>query len=176
MPTKRDIELWPLPVELIRRLIHESGPIEFRGSEVAASLADFFRSPDVSAAFRESLGDATGTDPWRWGFLVHSLAANCFLGTAGFKGPPAGQGQVEIAYAIVPEYQGLGHATSAVERLLEFARKDGRVERVIAHTLPKLGPSHRVLQKMGFTESGRFEDEDDGEVLRWERLLVPPGD
>lgn len=171
MTVNQEIKLWPLPVEIIRQLIDDTRSTRIDGSEVVASLSDFFRSPDVSAAFLESLQNECGTDPWRWGFLVYSPTAACYLGTAGFKGPPTETEQVEIAYAIAPEHQGQGFATIAVQLLLEFARADGRVEQVIAHTLPELGPSHRVLQKTGFTECGLLEDEDDGIVLRWEQRL-----
>jgi ribosomal-protein-alanine N-acetyltransferase len=73
------------------------------------------------------------------------------VGIAGYKGPPAEDGTVEVGYSIVPAHRRNGYAAEATAALVDaaFARPD--VRRVIAETLPELVPSIGVLEKLGFT-------------------------
>ena len=63
------------------------------------------------------------------------------VGSAGFKGPPAPDGIVEIAYGIAPDFQGMGYATETARALTAYAFESGQVRIVRAHTLPE--PTHR---------------------------------
>lgn len=90
------------------------------------------------------------------------------VGVAGFKGPPDGEGQVEIGYAVVPTYHRRGLASEAVEALVAYAADTDEVTRVVAHTLPHLTPSMGVLEKTGFVLDDAFDD--DG-VVRFVRVL-----
>jgi RimJ/RimL family protein N-acetyltransferase len=72
------------------------------------------------------------------------------------KGPPA-DGVVEIGYSVVPSRQHLGLATEASQALIEAAWERG-CQAVIAHTLPQLKPSLRLLRKLGFTCVGATKD------------------
>ena len=76
---------------------------------------------------------------------------------------------VEIAYGIVPGFQGRGYATQAALALVGFAFRTGRVRLVRAHTLPVPNASTRVLAKCGFKRTGEVVDPEDGLVWRWER-------
>lgn len=108
-------------------------------------------------------------DPWIHGFeLQHSSGGE--LGQCGFKGPPKGDGCVEIAYGISPEHQGKGYATEAAGALVRFAFRNSEVTSVLAHTLPEENASTRVLMKCGFTKKGDVIDPEDGLVWRWELL------
>ena len=91
------------------------------------------------------------------------------IGTAGFKGPPDRTGVVEIAYGIVPSFEGQGYATEAAAALVGFAFASDDVRLVCAHTLPASNASTRVLLKCGFRHTGTVFDPDDGPVWRWER-------
>jgi ribosomal-protein-alanine N-acetyltransferase len=105
--------------------------------------------------FGQSLGrirDAVAADPasTRWGtrlFVLHT--PHTLVGWGGFKGPPR-DGVVEVGYAIAPSWERRGIATAAVGELLSDAYAAPDVRSVIAHTLPELGPSVRVLGKSGF--------------------------
>ena len=88
---------------------------------------------------------------------------------ASFKGPPDGEGMVEIAYGVVPAYEGRGFATEAAAALTEYAFDSGDVRLVRAHTLPERNASTRVLEKNGFALVGEVVDPEDGPVWRWER-------
>jgi len=73
------------------------------------------------------------------------------IGTVGIKAPPK-DGRVDIGYSIVASQQRRGYATEATRRLVELAFEDPRVDRVVAETLPDLGPSIRVMEKCGFRQ------------------------
>jgi RimJ/RimL family protein N-acetyltransferase len=146
---------------------------EQSGLRAAAGLRDFFVSADVSPAWVEGLRAAKSADPWLQGFAVVHRASRSVIGSAGFKGPPDGEGTVELAYGIVPDYQGQGYATEAAAALVRFAFADGRVRLVRAHTLPANNASTRVLAKCHFKHVGEVVDPEDGLVWRWERTAAP---
>ena len=131
---------------------------------------------------------ATSADPWVHGFALvlrsdvfpsggsrsHVLHSNdAPVGTCGFKGPPADDGIVEIAYGVDPEHQGNGYATEAAEALTSHAFRTGAVRVVRAHTLPEANASTRVLTKCGFRRVGEVIDPEDGLVWRWENTGTP---
>jgi len=86
------------------------------------------------------------------------------IGAGGFKGAPRG-GAVEIGYSVVPSAQGLGLATEAAAGLVAWARTFPGVRKIVAHTLPELGASIRVLEKNGFKQRGK---PDEPEAIRFE--------
>jgi RimJ/RimL family protein N-acetyltransferase len=141
------------------------------GWHPANGLRDFYVSKEVSAQWLAQLRSATVGDPWTHGFGVVHVASGQVIGAAGFKGPPSADGAAEIAYGIVPEYQGRGYATEAAEALVEFASKSGCVRIACAHTLPQKNASTRVLAKCGFEFVGEVNDPEDGPVWRWEKVL-----
>ena len=90
------------------------------------------------------------------------------IGMVGFKGPPDADGMVEIAYGIVPQFEGRGFATEAAGAATEWAFDSG-VRTVRAHTKPEPNASTRVLSHCGFEFRGDAVDPADGPVWRWER-------
>lgn len=120
----------------------------------------------ISADWWAKFQQSAFQDPWVHGFNV-LLPDGTNVGMGSFKGPPI-EGVVEIAYAIVPEHQGLGYATAAARLLTEYAHRSGIVTKVIAHTLPGGAESQRVLEKAGFRKIGELVDPEDGPVWRFE--------
>jgi RimJ/RimL family protein N-acetyltransferase len=139
------------------------------GLPAAKGLADFIRSDDVSPAWLARLRTSSVPDAWVHGFAVVHREDRLVIGSAAFKGPPDEKGEVEIAYGIVPDYEGRGYATEAAAALAAFAFKSEDVKRVRAHTLPTPNASTRVLTKCGFKHTGEIVDPEDGLVWRWER-------
>jgi ribosomal-protein-alanine N-acetyltransferase len=123
----------------------------------------------LSAEWMAQLQASTSTDAWKHGFTLVHREGDMVVGLAGFKGPPAADGMVEIAYGVNPDHQGRGYATEAAEALVAFAFSSGRVRVVRAHTLPEPNASQRVLTKCGFRHVGEVIDPDDGLVWRWEK-------
>ncbi|MGK7877279.1 MAG: GNAT family N-acetyltransferase [Xenococcaceae cyanobacterium] len=74
-----------------------------------------------------------------------------FIGAVGFGGS---QDQPGIGYWIGRPYWGQGYATEAVSILLNHAKSLG-IHRLQAETFPNNPSSARVLEKLGFTMTGR---------------------
>jgi len=140
------------------------------GFTAAAGLREFFVSDDVSEKFLTSVRTLRSADPWRLGFAVVYPEIRSVIGSGGFKGPPDSAGMVEIAYGIVPEFQGRGYATEVARALVAYALESGLVRTVRAHTLPTPNASTKVLKKCGFEFIGEVIEPDDGRVWRWELL------
>ncbi len=139
------------------------------GLPAAEGLRAFIVSDEVSPAWLARLRASAAADPWVHGFAVVHRESRSVIGNVGFKGPPDEEGMVEIAYGIVPAFQGRGYATEASEAAVAFAFGNGRVRLVRAHTLPTPNASTRVLEKCEFEHTGEVVDPEDGVVWRWER-------
>lgn len=102
--------------------------------------------------------------PW---ICYMAVANGSVVGTCGFKSAPV-DGRVEIAYFTFPGYEGKGVATQMARMLLSIAR-DAQPQLVVAaQTLPERNPSHRVLEKLGFSRKGTLQHPEDGTVLEWQ--------
>jgi len=167
----KNLKLVPYAPEHLRALIQGSDLYEKSfGHRSAAGLREFFVSKDVSPDWLARLEVSTEADPWTHGFGLLHVASGTVIGAGGFKGPPGADGVVEIAYGVVPDYQGKGYATEAAQALVAYAFSSGRVRVVRAHTLPEPNASTRVLAKCGFRHIGEVVDPEDGLVWRWEKL------
>lgn len=139
------------------------------GLRAAEGLHRFFVSDQVSPQWLAELRNGGGPDPSRYGFFVIHRESQVVIGAAGFTGPPDASGTVEIAYGIVPGFEGKGYATEAAAALVQFASVREGVRRIRAHTLPAANASTRVLEKCGFRHTEAVQDPVDGLVWRWER-------
>ena len=124
---------------------------------------------ELSADWLARLRVSTSADPWTHGFSLVHRDTDTVVGTVGFKGPPAADGVVEIAYGVDSDHQGKGYATEAAEALVNYAFGSARVRVVRAHTLPRPNASTRVLTKCGFRHIGEVIDPEDGLLWRWEK-------
>ena len=164
------LRLIPYSPEHLLALIEGEERFEERsGWRAAEGLRAFFVSDEVSPAWLAQLRASAAADPWVHGFAVIHPESGSVIGSVGFKGPPDEGGVVEIAYGIVPAFQGRGYATEAAAAAVAFAFDSGCVDLVRAHTLPTPNASTRVLAKCGFERTGEVVDPEDGLVWRWER-------
>jgi RimJ/RimL family protein N-acetyltransferase len=165
------LTLLPCTPRHLLTLIEQPGRFEdVVGVRVAPGLLEFYTSGDVSPEWIASLRRSADADadPWQHGYFVVHREQRLVIGSAGFKGPPDGNGAVEIAYGIVPSFQGQGYATEAARALLEVALAADGVRSILAHTLPEPNASTRVLLRCGFRHVGTVVDPEDGPVWRWE--------
>ena len=153
MQTK-SLKLIPMTLEDVHAMIEAMSPSE---------------KAELSADWLARLHASTSADPWTHGFSMVHRETGIAIGKCGFKGPPAADGVVEIAYGVDPDHQGKGYATEAAEALVIYAFGDSRVRVVRAHTLPEANASTRVLTKCGFRYIGEVIDPEDGLVWRWEK-------
>ena len=104
----------------------------------------------------------------RWGpMVVIDARTGLIVGGVGFHAEPRADGTVEIGYAVAASVHGHGIATEAVRLLIATAAEQG-AHAAVAGTDSTNLPSQRVLEKNGFTMSGR-----DGDELRWLLRLAP---
>jgi RimJ/RimL family protein N-acetyltransferase len=171
-PETKNLRLVPHAPEHLRALIESSESYEQRsGMKPANGLRDFIVSDDVAPEWLAALESASGIDPWRYGFAVVHRESGLVIGNAGFTGPPNADGIFEIAYGIVPEYEGRGYATEAADALIAWATQNGQGKIARAHTLPLRNASCRVLEKCGFQHAGELTHPTDGLIWRWEKHL-----
>ena len=168
------LTLLPCTPEQLLALIERPEDFErLVGLSVADGLHGFDVSSDVSQEWLAMLRSSSRPDPWRHGFFVVHRDSRSVIGSAGFKGPPDPAGMVEIAYGIVPSFEGHGYATEAAAELVRFACASAGIRVVRAHTRPVANASTRVLAKCGFHQTGTVVDAEDGPVWRWERGPLP---
>lgn len=157
-----------LPRHLRALLRSERDFEDTAGLRVAAGIHE--QMLQASADFKQRVENGKQPDPWQFGFAVIHKNDNVLIGTGGFPGPPDSNGVAEIAYGIVPHYQGCGYATEAAKALIDFATRDPRVRTICAHTLAEINASTRVLEKCGLKKVGDAIDPENGlKVWRWEK-------
>ena len=87
------------------------------------------------------------------------------VGRAGFHAAPDAEGTVEVGYAIDPAYRRRGYARAALASMIERARADPRVVRVLASVSPDNVASLGPVAQFGFVRIGEQWDDEDG--LEW---------
>jgi ribosomal-protein-alanine N-acetyltransferase len=145
------------------------------GLPAAEGLGTFARAGDVSSVRLERTRASLAHDPWLHGFVVVERESQSAIGFLGFEGSSDIEGVVEIAYGIVPTFQGRGLATEALGIAVAFAFAHAAVGCLRAQTLPANAASGRVLAKGGFTYIGEVDDPEDGRVGRWELTRAAAG-
>ncbi|OAA50727.1 Acyl-CoA N-acyltransferase [Cordyceps fumosorosea ARSEF 2679] len=106
---------------------------------------------------------------WKMAGVITLLASNFTLegevDAGGPRGPEDPFRAVELGYLFMPEVWGKGVATESVRGVVDAYRRDVEPARrplcpreVQANVHVLNGASRRVLEKVGFTEVGRFED------------------
>jgi RimJ/RimL family protein N-acetyltransferase len=103
-------------------------------------------------AYHVSSPDCGGWTTWYF-LLRRPGRLPLVIGNGGFKGKRVAEGTCEVGYSVMESHQGHGYATEVVRALVAWAFDDPEVTRVVAHTLPALTASIRVLEKNGFTRS-----------------------
>jgi RimJ/RimL family protein N-acetyltransferase len=128
--------------------------LEARVHPAWAQEADY---QELMGSMAQRIEDDPGeTGWWSWYFVLRNrlTGGRVLIGNGGFKGPPDQEGSVEIGYSVLPPHRNKGYTTEAVQALVNWAFEHPEVTRVIAEARPGNSASVRVLQKVGFTESG----------------------
>jgi ribosomal-protein-alanine N-acetyltransferase len=101
-----------------------------------------------------------------WGlWLIMHTQERIVFGSAGFKGKPDEDGEIEIGYGISPNYRRQGYTFEAASALRDWAFAHPEVQRLNAECLPDNAGSARILQKLGMTNLGVR-----GGYIRWKLL------
>lgn len=92
--------------------------------------------------------------PWITNWQIILKERNLSIGSACFMNVPNQAGAVEIGYGIYPDFQNRGYMTEALDRICRWALTQSGVRAVAAESDPGNIPSHRVLEKCGFSAYG----------------------
>ena len=129
--------------------------------DVASGLDHFFLRVQL---------DRMRTNPEGRGWcarLMVDLEDGSLVGNCGFHGPPEDVGRAEIGYTVLEQHRRRGLATEAARALLDYAATHGAAQ-VFASAARDNVPSLRVIEKLGFHQTGTQIDEIDGEELVFE--------
>lgn len=82
--------------------------------------------------------------------------SNAYLGACGLN-PLPDDDEVEIYYTVLPEHQNKGLATEAVRALIDFVWNCTDIQTISAYIVSKNIASIRVVEKLGFVDTGPVE-------------------
>ncbi len=101
----------------------------------------------------EAARDQVGWFGWYALRRDEGATAPVLVGGGGFLGPPQ-EGQVDIGYSVLPQFQGSGFATEIAFALVQWAWQQRSVATIVAETEWANPASVRVLEKLGFVGTG----------------------
>ncbi|MBC7834127.1 MAG: GNAT family N-acetyltransferase [Phycisphaerales bacterium] len=144
------------------------------GAAAPASWPPLYNDEGTRTWFLQKLEAEPAAAGWLGYYVVADIeGVPTLVGAGGYKGPPNGDGIVEIGYSIIDAYHRRGIATAVVNELVARAFADARVKRVTAETPATFTASRGLLEKCGFTLIGARADPDDGELALYVRTLTP---
>jgi ribosomal-protein-alanine N-acetyltransferase len=123
--------------------------------------------PHVYGFILKQYEEHPGTMGWhRFVVLSDGLGMNRTL--VGAMGAfPKGEGDVEIGYSTLPQFQRRGYATACAKVLVEWLLTQEGVTSVSACTFPRLPESIKVMERCGMTYVG---DGDEPGTVRYQRV------
>jgi len=84
----------------------------------------------------------------RW-VLINKLE-NIKMGTCGFHLWDREKNKVEVGFELLQQYNGKGYMKEAIEAMIEFARSNMKVDKIIAIVYIENNRCKRLLEKLGF--------------------------
>lgn len=131
---------------------------------------------DVERVLRrrlEQMRQDASVQSWLLRAMVLREAGRLVIGHINFHGRPDGRGTVEVGYSVLPAYRRQGYAGEAVIALFTWAFREHGINHFAASVRPDNEPSLALVRKLGFRQTGRQWDEEDGEELVFELLWDP---
>ncbi|MGE7624927.1 GNAT family N-acetyltransferase [Viridibacillus sp. NPDC096237] len=143
------LKLIPLNPENLKLLIDNQREMEIK---LSLNESEEFLSEDLKLALKFRLSKVMEDQQnyiWYTNWLVVSSDKNCVVGGIMLKGRPNEDGEIVIGYYTIPEHQGKGYMTEAVNNIKSWLLNQPEVMFVIADTDKNNIASHRVLEKSG---------------------------
>lgn len=150
-------ELVPDDAAFIFELVNDPAWLRFIGDRGVRNLEDaraYIQNGPMAMYAREGFG--------LW--LVTLKPTETPIGMCGLIKRPA-LADVDIGFAFMPLYRQNGYGYEAASATLAYARDVVGLKRVVAILSQDNIGSARLLEKLGFTYEGRFQFENDPEVL-----------
>ncbi|WP_444919866.1 GNAT family N-acetyltransferase [Microbulbifer sp. CnH-101-G] len=91
----------------------------------------------------------------QFGFYKASLPDGTGVGTCGLI-KREGLEDVDIGFAFLPEYRGRGYAKEAARAIMDYARGQLALKRIVAIARPDNTASVKLLEKIGLKAEGRI--------------------
>ena len=151
---------------LLNRDVNTAG--ELQGFSFPLAFLDSLNESFLTNQLRNIDLTPSGQD-WRIRAIVRERD-DVVIGHCGFHGPPEVVGRAEIGYTIFPEYRDNGYATEATHGLTDLARENGS-KVVFAAVSPNNLSSIRVVEKVGFLQTGVQVNEVDGDEYVFEMSI-----
>lgn len=167
------LELRPGSASALRAALESNGALaSVLDVDVSEAWPPELYDADAVRWTLDQLGDRIDGGPYGFYYLIRCRpgARGTLIGVGGFKGAPNANGEVELGYGVLWEFQRQGYASEAVQAWLALAFADPSIRIVVGQTLASLTPSIGVLEKAGFRLTGAGADEaPEGEqVIRYE--------
>ncbi len=166
-----NLALIPLPASYLRWLIEDRSKLE-KALNLQCSSFEINAGPEFLREFRDTIKNITiprvEQDPNHYMWYTHWLMVlrkeKIIAGGMGVSGMPDEKGQVCLGYFMDKKFEGKGLATEAIEGLLGWLFTHPKLKSVVADTPESHGASQRVLEKNGFSVTGKSK-----EGIRWIR-------
>jgi [ribosomal protein S5]-alanine N-acetyltransferase len=114
------------------------------------------RSDDVTRTYLAT--NLAHWDRWGHGLWVFRDTAGSFVGRGGLRHLEiGGADEVEVAYALLPDFWGQGLATEMARAMLNLGQSQLGLSRIVALTLTTNHASERVMVKLGMVFERRIE-------------------
>jgi [ribosomal protein S5]-alanine N-acetyltransferase len=119
------------------------------------------RNPDVMATLGGLRSDdetreylQLNLDHWnRYGYglwMLRSRGGGQFVGRSALRHIHiGGRDEIEVGYALLPDFWGRGLATEVAREIVKLAFSDLEIESLVSFTLPTNAASRRVMEKAG---------------------------
>jgi RimJ/RimL family protein N-acetyltransferase len=114
-----------------------------------------FEPQSLDWAAKSLAGDPEGQGWYGWALLANEgeRAPPRLLGIAALVGRPDDEGEVELAFALLPEFRGRGFGGQTIRTLAAWAFANG-AKRVIAHLDAEDFGAATALARNGFVDTG----------------------
>jgi len=141
--------------------VTESGEVE------GLSAVEMDQLPPMTQEVNAQMVDYYAAAGFQYPWMAYvAMRDGVVVGAGAFKSIPY-DGQVEIAYYTLPEFENQGHATETAQALIDLAIQTDEELTIVAQTLPEKNASNHILQKLGFTFFDVVEHPEDGIVWEW---------
>jgi RimJ/RimL family protein N-acetyltransferase len=107
-------------------------------------------------------------------WVIAQKASGELMGWAG-AGPSAGDGEVELVYALGKPFWGQGFATESARAVVRYGFENQAWERIVAAIIPGNIASRRVLEHLGFVyeKDVNYYDMSGDTTLEMDSPIVP---
>jgi len=149
--------LTPEDAAFMRRLVNEPSWLEFigdRGVRTEEDAREYLRNGAIASYEKHGFG--------LWAVTLRDSEAPigiCGLVRRDFLD------DVDLGFAFLPEFQGSGYGREAGAAVVEYARRQLGLRRLVAITVPANRRSIALLEKLGFALEKKMEHPGQSEVL-----------